>query len=128
MRPPRSMGRLVVSASECDSAMLTPYIFFNLIMGVIGVIQSFDTQYVMTSGYGKTPGGPVDSTLVPVLYLFQNAFSYFKMGYASAIAWLLFIVILILTLLQLRMAKLWFITKATRGTDSTYQDACGISR
>lgn len=81
--------------------MLTPYIFFNLIMGTIGVIQSFEAQYIMSGS------GPSDSTLVPVLYLFNNAFSYFKMGYASAIAWVLFVIILVLTLLQMKYAKKW---------------------
>ena len=81
--------------------MLTPYIFFNLIMGTIAVIQTFDTVYIMTGG------GPVDSTLVPILYLFNNAFRYFKMGYASALAWILFVVILVLTLIQLKLAPRW---------------------
>ncbi|MHB1457655.1 MAG: extracellular solute-binding protein [Armatimonadota bacterium] len=81
--------------------MLTPYLFFNLIMGTIGVLQSFEAQYIMTNG------GPADATLVPVLYLFNNAFSYFKMGYASALAWILFIIILTLSLIQLKMAPRW---------------------
>jgi len=81
--------------------MLSPYIFFNLIMGTIGSLQRFVDIYVMTNG------GPVDSTQVPVLYLFQNAFAYFKMGYASALAWLLFLVIMLLTLVQLKFASKW---------------------
>ncbi len=70
--------------------MLTPYIFFNLIMGTIGSLQRFTDVYVMSS----RTGGPVDSTMVPVLYLFNNAFQYFKMGYASAWAWLIFFVVM----------------------------------
>lgn len=81
--------------------MLTPYIFFNLIMGTIGVLQTFETVYIMTGG------GPVDSTLVPVLYLFNCAFAYFKMGYASALAWILFLIVLILTVIQLKIAPRW---------------------
>ncbi|MCL5103621.1 MAG: extracellular solute-binding protein [Armatimonadetes bacterium] len=81
--------------------MLTPYIFFNVIMGTIGVIQSFDAQFIMTNG------GPAESTLVPVLHLFTNAFLFFKMGYASALAWLLFVIILCLTLVQLKLSKKW---------------------
>ena len=81
--------------------MLTPYLFFNLIMGTIGVLQTFETVYIMTGG------GPVDSTLVPVLYLFNNAFMYFKMGYASALAWILFVIILALALFQLKLAPRW---------------------
>ncbi len=81
--------------------MLTPYLFFNLIMGTIGALQTFDNVYIMTSG------GPLESTMVPVLYLFNNAFTYFKMGYASALAWVLFVIILALTALQLRLAPKW---------------------
>lgn len=82
--------------------MLSPYIFFNLIMGVIHVLQQFETIYIMTNG------GPANNaTLVPVLYLFRNAFMYFKMGYASALAWLLFIVILTITITQIKLAPRW---------------------
>ena len=58
-----------------------------------------------SGGDGGT--GPLDSLLVPVLYLFNNAFRYFKMGYASAIAWVIFIIILGLTLVQWRLQKHW---------------------
>ena len=81
--------------------MLTPYIFFNLIMGTIGALRAFEAQYIMTSG------GPTDSTLVPVLYLFNKAFADFKMGYASAVAWMLFVVIIALTLVQFKLATRW---------------------
>ena len=81
--------------------MLTPYLFFNLIMSTIGALQTFETAYIMTAG------GPLDATLVPVLYLFNNAFTYFKMGYASALAWILFVVIMALTVLQLKLAPRW---------------------
>ena len=85
--------------------LLSPYIFFNLIMGTIGALQEFDRVYVMGGGDGGT--GPLDSLLVPVLYLFNNAFRYFKMGYASAIAWVIFVIILGLTLFQWRLQKFW---------------------
>ena len=85
--------------------LLSPYIFFNLIMGTIGALQEFDRVYVIGGGDGGT--GPLDSLLVPVLYLFNNAFRYFKMGYASAIAWVFFIIILGLTLVQWRLQKHW---------------------
>jgi multiple sugar transport system permease protein len=81
--------------------MLTPYIFFNLIMGTIGALQAFEAQYIMTGG------GPTDSTLVPVLYLFNKAFADFKMGYASAVAWMLFVIIIALTLVQFKLASRW---------------------
>lgn len=85
--------------------MLSPYIFFNFIMGTIGALQEFDRVYVLGGGSGS--GGPLDSMMVPVLFLFKNAFQYFKMGYASAIAWVVFVVILALALLQLWAQKYW---------------------
>lgn len=85
--------------------MLSPYIFFNLIMGSIGALQEFDRVYVLSGGTGGA--GPLDSMLVPVLYLFNNAFRFFKMGYASAIAWIIFIIILCLTLIQWWAQKYW---------------------
>ena len=85
--------------------MLSPYIFFNLIIGTIGALQEFDRVYVLAGGGGGY--GPLDSLLVPVLYLFNNAFKFFKMGYASAIAWIIFVVILALALLQLWAQKYW---------------------
>ncbi|HOS93419.1 MAG TPA: sugar ABC transporter permease, partial [Armatimonadota bacterium] len=80
---------------------LSPYIFFNLVMGIIGTFQIFDQAYVMTEG------GPADSTLFYVYFLFKNAFQYFKMGMASAQAWILFVIVLILTLIQLKLAPRW---------------------
>jgi len=91
--------------------MLSPYIFFNLIMGTIGVLQTFDNVYVMTGG----AGGPVDATMMPVLLLFNKAFRYFSMGYASAFAWLLFAIILVFTLFQLKMAPRWVHYEAEKG-------------
>lgn len=81
--------------------MLSPYILFNLIMGLIGTFQVFTQAYVMTQG------GPVDSTLFYAYDLFNNAFRYLKMGYASAMAWVLFAMVLVLTLFQLRLSRIW---------------------
>jgi multiple sugar transport system permease protein len=81
--------------------MLSPYILFNLIMGLIGTFQIFTQAYVMTQG------GPVDSTLFYAYNLFNHAFRYLKMGYASAMAWVLFAIVLVLTLIQIRLAKTW---------------------
>mgnify|MGYP000053032573 FL=1 len=81
--------------------MLTPYIFFNLLMGMIGTLQVFESAYIMTAG------GPVDSTLFFGYHLFNNAFRYFRMGQASAMAWVLCIMVLIITIVQLRTAKIW---------------------
>jgi len=81
--------------------MISPVIFFNMIMGIIGSFQVFTQAYIITGG------GPVDSTLFYVLYLFRNAFMLFRMGYASAMAWILFIIILIVTLVQFKVATHW---------------------
>jgi len=69
---------------------ISPQILFVLIMGLIGAFQFFTPAYVMTRG----TGGPVDSTLFYSLYLFNVAFADFKMGYACALAWVLFVLIL----------------------------------
>lgn len=81
--------------------MISPTILFNLIMGIIGSFQVFASSFVMTQG------GPAYATLFYVLYLYQNAFMYLKMGYACALAWILFLVILALTLLMLSVSKSW---------------------
>jgi multiple sugar transport system permease protein len=81
--------------------MLTPTILFNLVMGLIGAFQYFTQVYVMTGGRG----GPVDSTMFYALYLYRNSFYYLRMGYASAMAWLLFLVILGATLLIFRFSQ-----------------------
>jgi len=81
--------------------MLTPVVFFSLTMGFIGSFQIFTQAYVM-SGRGID-----NSTLFYVLYLFDQAFRYFRMGYASAMAWVLFLIILGVTLLQFRLARRW---------------------
>ncbi len=66
--------------------MLSPVILFNLIMGIITSFQAFTNIYIMTGG------GPSNSTMVYALYLYQNAFQFFKMGYASAMAWVLLVI------------------------------------
>ncbi len=81
--------------------LLSPYIFFNSIMGLIGTFQIFTQAFVMTQG------GPVNSTLFYVYYLFNQAFRYLNMGYAAAMAWLLFLIVLVLTILQMRFSKRW---------------------
>ncbi len=81
--------------------MLSPVLFFTLIMGIIGSFQVFTQAYVMTNG------GPAHATLFFVLYLYRNAFEWLKMGYASALAWLLFIIILLLTLINFYMSRYW---------------------
>lgn len=81
--------------------MLSPTIFFNLIVGIIGAFQTFVNAMVMTNG------GPLDSTLFYVLHLWRNAFVFYKMGYASALAWVLFVIIMFFTLINFRYSKKW---------------------
>ena len=77
---------------------MSPYIFFTGVMGIIGSVQYFTQAWIMTGG----TGAPANSTMFFAMYLFQNAFQMFKMGYACAMAWFLFIVILGATLLLFR--------------------------
>jgi multiple sugar transport system permease protein len=79
--------------------LLSPTTFFVLVMSVIGSFQVFDTVYVLTSG------GPLNSTKVLVFYLYEQAFKFFDMGYASAVAYLLFAIVFILTLLQMKYLR-----------------------
>ena len=81
--------------------MLSPTIFFNLIMGIIGSFQIFTQALVMTSG------GPNNATLTIMLYLYRKGFEQFQFGYASAIAWSLFVIVLLLTLLVFRSSAVW---------------------
>lgn len=83
--------------------MMTPVLFYNLILGLIGTFSYFTQVYVATGG----EGGPARSTLFYNLYLYQNAFKYNEMGYASAMAWVLFIVVLALTALIFRSSSVW---------------------
>ncbi len=81
--------------------MMTPYIFFNLVMGLIGTFQIFTQAFIMTQG------GPVNSTLFFAYHLFNNAFRYMQMGYAAAMAWFLFLIVVILTAFQMKTSKRW---------------------
>ena len=88
--------------------MMSPVLFFNLIMGVIETFQYFTNAYVMTNG------GPGRSTLFYNLYLFQNAFRFYKMGYASALAWVMLLLILALTLLIFKSSPYWVYYESLR--------------
>ena len=81
--------------------MLSPTIFFNLVLSIIATFQTFTSAFVATNG------GPLDSTLFYVLYLYRKAFQEFQMGYASALAWVLILMILALTVLVVRSGRLW---------------------
>jgi multiple sugar transport system permease protein len=88
--------------------MLSPTIFFQLVLGIIFELQLFTQAYVMTSG------GPNNASLFYQLYLFFNAFRYYKMGYASAMAWILFAITLAITLLVFRSSPYWVYYEAEK--------------
>jgi multiple sugar transport system permease protein len=81
--------------------MITPTIFFNVVMGFIGSFQVFTSAFIITGG------GPANRTLFYVLRLYWMAFINFRMGYASAMAWILFAIILLLTVFQLWLSGKW---------------------
>src|SRR5215510_9105425 len=81
--------------------MVTPAMFFNIVLGFIGAFQVFTIAYVITAG------GPANATLFYSLYLYTVAFRNLRMGYAAALAWVLFLIILAVTVVQLLMARLW---------------------
>ena len=81
--------------------MISPTIFFNVVMAVIGSFQYFTQAYVMTEG------GPMQSTLFYNLYLYQKAYKEYQMGYASAMAWVMFIIIMLFTMLVIKSSSFW---------------------
>ncbi|WP_105615584.1 carbohydrate ABC transporter permease [Vallitalea okinawensis] len=109
----KNIPRMYYESAELDGAssikkflyitlpLLTPTIFFQLIMGIIGSFQIFTQAYVMTGG------GPNDSTLFYYLHLFYSAFKHWKMGYACALAWVLFIIIMFFTVINFTLSKKW---------------------
>jgi ABC-type sugar transport system permease subunit len=100
-------------AAECDGAgswqrtrhvtlpLLTPITFLNLVLQIIGSFQVFTAAYLLTGG------GPENSTLFYVLYLWRVGFEFFEMGYGSALAWVLFLLIMGFTLAQLKLSRQW---------------------
>jgi multiple sugar transport system permease protein len=88
--------------------MLSPTIFFNLVLNIIGSYQVFTQAYLLTNG------GPNNATLTMVLYLFRKSFQQFQFGYASAIAWVLFAIILVFTLMVVRSSDAWVYYEGSR--------------
>jgi multiple sugar transport system permease protein len=76
-------------------------LFFNLLLTTIGAFQVFTSAYVMTSG------GPANASLFYVLDLYRNAFQFMRMGYAAAMAWVLFLILLVFTVFQFRVMRNW---------------------
>lgn len=89
--------------------LLTPAIFFTLILGVISTFQTFTNAFVATDG------GPLDATLFYVLYLYKQAFELRNMGYAAALAWVLFGIVLALTAVVFRSQRIWVFYGGERG-------------
>lgn len=84
--------------------------FFNLVLGIIGALQVFTDAFVITRG------GPNHATLFLSVYLYQHAFQYLNMGYASAIAWFMFLIVMLLTLLVFKSSPLWVYYENERGS------------
>jgi multiple sugar transport system permease protein len=117
----QSVPTELLEAAEIDGAgwwakfvnvtlpMLTPTIFFNLVLGIIFALRTFDVAFVATNG------GPARATWFLSLHIYQNAFVSFDMGYASALAWLFFIVLFGFTYLQFRMSREWVYYAGERG-------------
>ncbi|MGG3468208.1 sugar ABC transporter permease [Neobacillus pocheonensis] len=90
--------------------MISPIIFFELVTGLIGGFQVFQEAYVMTSGSSSGSsalGGPANSLVFYNLHMFEKAFKFFDMGYAMAMSWILFFIVLIFTVINLKLAPRW---------------------
>jgi multiple sugar transport system permease protein len=81
--------------------MITPTIFFNLVIGIIGALRTFATAFVATNG------GPHYATWFYILHLYQTAFQNFDMGYASALAWIFFVIVIFFTIINVRFSRHW---------------------
>ncbi len=81
--------------------MMTPVIFYNLVTSVIGTFQVFNVAYIMTQG------GPNNASTFYVYYLYTTAFTKSEMGYASALAWVLFVIVMVITVILFRSSRRW---------------------
>ncbi len=89
--------------------MLSPVMFFNLVLGIINAFQMFTSAFVITTG------GPANSTYMYVLFLYEKAFKQYQMGYASALAWILLVIIGLFTLINFMVSKYWVHYEAEGG-------------
>jgi len=115
----KGISRSLYEAAEVDGAsrltrfrkitlpMLSPTIFFNLLLSMIGAFQTFDAAFVISTARSGQIGAPSKSTLFYLLHLYQEGFSFLNMGYASALAWVLFIIILTVAVVINRSSKSW---------------------
>jgi multiple sugar transport system permease protein len=109
----QDVPRVLYEAAEVDGAgplrklihitipMVTPSVLFSLLTGLIGAFQVFASAWIMTNG------GPLRSTEFYVYYLYNNGFKFFKMGYASAMAWILFVIVMIVTFITFKTSARW---------------------
>lgn len=97
--------------------LLSPTMFFNTVLGLIGAFQQFTLAFVITSavGQGQPAGGPIYSTLFYVLNLYQQAFDFWNMGYASALAWIFFLLVMGFTIFQLVLSRKWVYYESNSG-------------
>lgn len=86
---------------------ISPVLFFNLVIGIIDALKAFDLAFVTSTSAGAGAGGPARATLLYTLNLYQKSFNYFHMGLGSAMAWLLFLTILLLTAINFALEKRW---------------------
>ena len=91
--------------------LLAPVVFFNLVLQTIDAFKAFTPAFIISGG----TGGPIDSTLFYTLYLYQEAFAYFRMGYASAMAWVLLIIIAVCTAISFLSSRYWVYYGDERG-------------
>ena len=115
----KGIPRSLYEAAEVDGAgrptrffritlpMLSPTLFFNLIMSMIGAFQTFDAAFVISTARAGQIGAPQKSTLFYLLHLYQQGFGFLNMGYASALAWVLFLLILAVTVVVNYSSKKW---------------------
>lgn len=123
----QGMPQQLYEAAEIDGAgtlrqfrhitvpMMSPIIFYNLVLGIIGSFQVFTIVYLIYTPTGTGSAGPEDSGLLYMVFLYRNAFQYFNVGYAAALSWLLFLVIVGLTVVMFRLQRRWVYYEAERG-------------
>ena len=87
--------------------MLTPILFYNLVIGLIGAFRKFTDAYVL--------GGAGEEGVFYMVYLYRQAFSFYKMGYATALAWILFVIIFVFSVLAIRTQKMWVYYEGGKG-------------
>jgi len=81
--------------------MLSPVMFFNLVLGIIGSFQMFTSAFIITQG------GPINSTYMYALFLYDKAFKHYQMGYASALAWILLVIVALMTAINFLVSRYW---------------------